>query len=151
MRGWSFISGRTLQVQCPNNARPGMTVRIVPPPSLLGPPAGMQSATDINRPPESRNTNTNNNDSNRKTVNQTFEVTVPNGVRPNQPFSLIAGGQRVLVTCPPNARPGTRIRFNLPISVSGPADKGNNKKTSPITCAKDDGATIMKQLVSYLF
>lgn len=105
-----------------------MTVRIVPPPSLLGPPAGMQSATDINRPPESRNTNTNNNDSNRKTVNQTFEVTVPNGVRPNQPFSLIAGGQRVLVTCPPNARPGTRIRFNLPISVSGPADKGNNKK-----------------------
>jgi len=128
MRGWSFISGRTLQVQCPNNARPGMTVRIVPPPSLLGPPAGMQSATDINRPPESRNTNTNNNDSNRKTVNQTFEVTVPNGVRPNQPFSLIAGGQRVLVTCPPNARPGTRIRFNLPISVSGPADKGNNKK-----------------------
>ena len=46
-----------------------------------------------------------------------FEVTVPNGVRPNQPFSILAGGQRVLVFCPADARPGSRIRFELPVSV----------------------------------
>jgi len=124
------ILGRTISVQCPSNASPGMTVRIVPPPSLLGPPPGMQSATDLNRPPDSRGSQTGNgnvrNQTVRKTVNQTFEVTVPNGVGPNQPFSLIAGGQRVLVTCPPNARPGTRIRFNLPVAVDGPA--GNQQK-----------------------
>jgi len=124
------LNGRTISVQCPSNASPGMTVRIVPPPSLLGPPPGMQSATDLNRPPDSRGSQTGNgnvrNQTVRKTVNQTFEVTVPNGVGPNQPFSLIAGGQRVLVTCPPNARPGTRIRFNLPVAVDGPA--GNQQK-----------------------
>lgn len=112
------VNGRTITVQCPMNARPGMTVRIVPPISLVGPPPGMQSATNINRPPEARNNNPPST-APRKTVNQTFEVIVPNGVRPNQPFSLIAGGQRVLVTCPPNARAGTKIRFNLPVSVPG--------------------------------
>jgi len=106
-----------------------MTVRIVPPPSLLSPPAGMQSATDLNRPPESGNQHSGNQ---LRTINQTFEVTVPNGVRPNQPFSLIAGGQRVLVTCPPNARPGTRIRFNLPISVPNTTIAGNESKTKNI-------------------
>eukprot|EP00979_Chaetoceros_neogracilis_P018839 scaffold11289_cov256-Chaetoceros_neogracile.AAC.1 len=122
------LNGQTIQVQCPTNARPGMTVRIVPPPSLLAPPTGMQSATSLNRPPDGRgqNSNTRTNKT-RKTVNQTFEVTVPKGVRPNQPFSLIAGGQRVLVTCPPNARPGTRIRFQLPISVDADDSTGNSK------------------------
>eukprot|EP01036_Dinobryon_divergens_P010164 gene10164-13607_t len=47
-----------------------------------------------------------------------FEVTVPEGVRPGQPFALIANGQRVMVTCPPNIRPGQKIRFQLPIQLS---------------------------------
>ena len=47
---------------------------------------------------------------------QFFEVTVPNGVRPNQPFTLLmANGQRVLVMCPPNVAPGQNIRFQLPV------------------------------------
>jgi hypothetical protein len=37
-----------------------------------------------------------------------FEVEVPHGVQPGQPFGL-----RMLVTCPPNAHPGQRIRFKL--------------------------------------
>jgi hypothetical protein len=106
-----------------------MTVRIIPPPSLFSPPAGMQSATNLNRPPEPSNPHGANT---LRTINQTFEVTVPNGVRPNQPFSLIAGGQRVLVTCPPNARPGTRIRFNLPISVPNTSSAGNQSQMKNI-------------------
>lgn len=49
---------------------------------------------------------------------QMFEVTVPDGVRSGQPFALIANGQRVMVTCPPNVRPGQKIRFQLPIMLS---------------------------------
>jgi hypothetical protein len=47
-----------------------------------------------------------------------FEVSVPEGVRPGQPFALIANGQRVMVTCPPTVRPGQKIRFQLPIQLS---------------------------------
>jgi hypothetical protein len=35
-----------------------------------------------------------------------------------QPFALIANGQRVMVTCPPNVKPGQKIRFQLPIQLS---------------------------------
>lgn len=49
---------------------------------------------------------------------QMFEVVVPEGVRSGQPFALIASGQRVMVTCPPNVRPGQKIRFQLPIQLS---------------------------------
>jgi hypothetical protein len=49
---------------------------------------------------------------------QMFEVTVPEGVKAGQPFALIANGQRVMVTCPPNVRPGQKIRFQLPIQLT---------------------------------
>lgn len=37
------------------------------------------------------------------------------GVRPGEPFVLLADGQRVTVTCPLDARPKQKIRFKLPI------------------------------------
>lgn len=49
---------------------------------------------------------------------QMFEVEVPEGVRPGQPFALIANNQRVMVTCPPNVQPGQKIRFQLPVLLS---------------------------------
>jgi hypothetical protein len=45
-------------------------------------------------------------------------VEVPKGVQPGAPFALLAGGVRVLVTCPPNAGPGQRIRFKLPLALT---------------------------------
>ena len=47
-----------------------------------------------------------------------YEVVVPQGVRPGQPFALIANGQRVMVTCPQRAQPGQKIQFRLPIQMS---------------------------------
>lgn len=44
---------------------------------------------------------------------QTFEVRVPNGVRPGQSFALMAGGQRVLVNCPASAHPGKQSSYRL--------------------------------------
>jgi len=51
---------------------------------------------------------------------QMFEVVVPRGVRGGQPFALLAGQQRVLVTCPPHAGAGQKIRFRLPILLAKP-------------------------------
>lgn len=80
-----------------------MTVQIrLPVPT--GPPPGVETATNLNRPPEAGSDNQQSLTQRTRTITQTFEVTVPSGVRPNQPFSLVAGGQRVLVTCPADAR-----------------------------------------------
>eukprot|EP00520_Triparma_pacifica_P009038 CAMPEP_0118638432 /NCGR_PEP_ID=MMETSP0785-20121206/3680_1 /TAXON_ID=91992 /ORGANISM="Bolidomonas pacifica, Strain CCMP 1866" /LENGTH=753 /DNA_ID=CAMNT_0006529679 /DNA_START=80 /DNA_END=2338 /DNA_ORIENTATION=+ len=91
-----MVNGQELMVTCPDNARPGTNVRIYPP-------------TPTNR---------NQGRLNRPQI-QTFEVQVPAGVQPGQPFALIANGQRVLVTCPATAGPGQRIRFQLPVHGSG--------------------------------
>ncbi|GMH72160.1 hypothetical protein TrRE_jg1860, partial [Triparma retinervis] len=56
----------------------------------------------------------------------TFEVQVPAGVQPGQPFALIANGQRVLVTCPATAGPGQRIRFQLPVNNGKKGDVSVN-------------------------
>ncbi len=100
------IQGQQLMVTCPLNARPGMSVRVVPPPPptdiTRGPNGGM------GKPPPKQK---------KDDRTQLFEVEVPPGVQPGQPFALLAGGQRVLVTCPANASPGQRIRFKLPLAL----------------------------------
>ncbi len=126
------VNGRTIQVQCPSNARPGMTVQIrIPGPT--GSPPGVQSATDLNRPPETPSSSA---APRMLTINQMFEVTVPQGVQPGQPFSLMAGGQRVLVNCPHNARPGSRIRFQIPMTVP---DTSANNSARPSTTSIQKG------------
>jgi E3 ubiquitin-protein ligase NEDD4 len=84
------VSGQRFMVTCPPSAGPGSRVRIVPPALPEEPQAAPKT--------------------------QIFEVAVPYGVVPGQSFALIANGQRVLVTCPPNVSPGQRIRFQLPVS-----------------------------------
>lgn len=49
---------------------------------------------------------------------QMFEVFVPEGVSPGQTFALLANGQRVMVTCPENVGPGSKVRFQLPMQLS---------------------------------
>lgn len=70
-----------------------------------------------------------------------FEVVVPKGVKPGQPFALLAGGVRVLVTCPKNATQGQKIRFNLPIGLVNRPD-GPKSKLAEIKLSYDkDGWT----------
>lgn len=102
------IQGQQLMVTCPQNARPGMSVRIVPPP----PPNNDQQSPDPVRPPPPP----------KDESTQLFEVEVPSGVLPGQPFALLAGGVRVLVTCPANASQGSRIRFKLPLAITQPRE-----------------------------
>lgn len=91
--GMSFtvnVGGQRFMVTCPDSAGPNMKIRIVPPTVREEPEAAPKT--------------------------QVFEVSVPAGVQPGQPFALVANGQRVLVTCPPNVVPGQKIRFQLPVS-----------------------------------
>ncbi|KAL7554541.1 hypothetical protein ACHAWF_018001, partial [Thalassiosira exigua] len=108
------IGGQQLTVTCPEMARPGMSVRIVPPP----PPAGGAASLDRPRHPQ-RVANPNRGGDKTKM----FEVVVPPGVKPGQPFALLAGGVRVLVTCPTNAQQGQKIRFNLPAGLVAKSDE----------------------------
>lgn len=84
------VAGQKFQVTCPQSAGPNQRVRIVPP--------------AVPEEPEAAPTT------------QVFEVAVPPGIQPGQPFALVANAQRVLVTCPPNVGPGQKIRFQLPVS-----------------------------------
>ncbi|OEU08352.1 hypothetical protein FRACYDRAFT_148501, partial [Fragilariopsis cylindrus CCMP1102] len=119
------IRGQQLMVTCPPNARPGMSVRIqrqqqIPPPttdlrqnvSTFGGTssefASQQQQKQRQRLPPKQ----------EKEKTQLFEVEVPRGVQPGAPFALLAGGVRVLVTCPANAGPGQRIRFKLPLALT---------------------------------
>mmetsp|Transcript_7788 Transcript_7788/g.16923 ORF Transcript_7788/g.16923 Transcript_7788/m.16923 type:complete len:817 (-) Transcript_7788:317-2767(-) len=127
------INGQQLTVTCPNMARPGMSVRIVPPP-----PPENGGATSLDRPrPPQRIANPNK----QGDKTQMFEVVVPKGVKPGQPFALLAGGVRVLVTCPKNAMNGQKIRFNLPVGLVNRPD-GPKSKLAEIKLSYDkDGWT----------
>lgn len=47
-----------------------------------------------------------------------FEVTVPRGVHPGQPFALLVNGQKVILECPLRKGPGEKITFKMPVQVS---------------------------------
>ncbi|KAL7581707.1 hypothetical protein ACA910_022248 [Epithemia clementina (nom. ined.)] len=95
------IAGNTFMVTCPPHAVPGNKVRIVPPPPEPVPPPALPE-----RPPPP------------KKEEQTFEVVVPMNVKGGQSFALLAGGVRVQVVCPKNAKPGQKIRFRLPLALT---------------------------------
>ena len=103
------ILGRQLMVSCPPNGSAGMRVQIFPGTDLAN------SNPGPSQPPPPR----------PQSAMQQFEVIVPNGVTGGQPFALMAAGQRIVVTCPPNAVPGQRIRFPVPMNLLQ-----NNKKSA---------------------
>jgi hypothetical protein len=108
------IRGQSLVVTCPPNATPGMRVRVVPPPpeDEAGDRTASTGTSSSSRPPPLRRNKSKDDDT------QLFEVVVPEHVRPGQAFALLAGGIRVLVSCPSNANPGQKIRFKLPLALT---------------------------------
>jgi len=124
--------GRLRKVRCPPNFSPGDSMQITipvepvvnlengnsagagdggstkPPPSL---PPNSASAPVPPQPPAPAETG----NANKQTgKTNKYQVIVPDGVIPGHPFSLLAAGVRVLVTCPRDARPGQKIQFELP-------------------------------------
>jgi hypothetical protein len=121
------LAGQTLMVTSPINARPGSQVRVVPPPPPQSKPDNVPPNAAGGPPNRSRGDNQSIGRSSDSTVSvsskddeptQLFEVMVPKGVESGKPFALLAGGVRVLVTCPLNATAGQRIRFKLPLALT---------------------------------
>jgi hypothetical protein len=139
------VQGKRYVINCPPDAGPGKKVKIVPPRSRTGSAdeggnrdranssasasggggggrgrcGSMDSLGEEHSHSESSNLDSSNNSLGQQqtaTKLQMFEVRVPAGVEPGQPFALLANGQRVLVTCPPNVQVGQKIRFNLPVT-----------------------------------
>jgi len=117
-------NGQRFMVTCPPDAGPNRKVRIVPPT-----PTPTPEQQEVEEPCAVPKT-------------QVFEVIVPSGVRPNQPFTLMANGQRVLVTCPPNVAPGQKIRFQLPVpaGAAGSCEK-EKKKGIQLSYTDDSGSS----------
>eukprot|EP01036_Dinobryon_divergens_P029309 gene29309-38383_t len=86
------IKNKELMVTCPRGVKPGQKVTIKYPQSE-------QSQAPVPN-------------------NQLFEVEIPDGVRPGSSFTINADGQQVILTCPPNARCGQRITFQIPAQLS---------------------------------
>jgi len=159
------IQGQELMVTCPVNAGAGMQVRIVPPPpptDLTAPPSGPRgggqqqpgattengggprsSGAAHNSPNSSSSSRRSSSGATRKgskkdkEQTQLFEVEVPDGVLPGHPFALLAGGVRVLVTCPLNAGPGQRIRFKLPLALTQKPKPENEAAAIKLSYDKD--------------
>ena len=109
-----LLRDRLVIVTCPPGRRPGDTLTVTVPKTITNPDSQQQERLpspppEPPPPPLPKNKDT-----------QLFEVLVPRGVQPGNPFPLIAGGQRILVSCPLNARPGDRIRFNVPKAILQP-------------------------------
>lgn len=112
-----LVNNQQLMVTCPPGVRPGMQVRIMVPTNRNS--SQQRNSTTPRNQTGQNSTEGSTTDSSRSPFgSQMFEVNVPHGVRPGQAFALIANGQRVMVTCPPNARQGMKIRFQLPIKLS---------------------------------
>mmetsp|Transcript_12724 Transcript_12724/g.16608 ORF Transcript_12724/g.16608 Transcript_12724/m.16608 type:complete len:804 (+) Transcript_12724:296-2707(+) len=124
----AIVDGQRIEVTCPRNASGGMQVRInVPtmtPPTRINPPAPAPAPAPPSAPRE-------------QPQMQYFEVPLPDGVLPGQPFALMAGGRRVLVTAPQNVKPGDRVRFQLPVSLTSL----ENIKAIQLTYGKSTGWT----------
>ena len=88
---------------------------------------GTGGATCLDRQPRPRQPLRIANPNRQADNTQMFEVVVPVGVVPGRPFALLAGGVRVLVTCPKDARPGQKIRFNLPVGLVNRPDGPKGK------------------------
>jgi hypothetical protein len=101
--------GRVARVKCPPNTSPGQQIQIQIP---IDPDASNGGGNNHPNTPDLRNDDDD--------AAPLFEVEVPPGVQPGQPFALSAGGVRVLVTCPNDATPGKMIRFKLPSALTQP-------------------------------
>ena len=116
--------GRIVRVVCPPNSSPGdhISFRIIdndhrvaheetpdrPTNGIDAEDQEVASATQIRHDQKEKQ---------RKSprTNRKYEVIVPSYAIPGTPFSLVADGTKVRVTCPRGATPGQKIRFSLPV------------------------------------
>lgn len=110
-----MVRGVRQRVTCPEGVRPGMQIRFSLPPPASGGAGGPGGASGGSGAGGGGGTGAGPAAPEPTPFEKLYEVVVPQGVRPGEPFVLLADGQRVTVTCPVDARPNQKIRFKLPI------------------------------------
>lgn len=112
--------GHQVMVTCPEGVRPGQQVRITIPRNAA---SNSAAAPPPGNPGRRRATPPRKNGGEEKAPNgfTMYEVVVPPNIRPGMAFMLLANGQRVMVTCPAGAQPGSKVRFQLPNGEDGSA------------------------------
>jgi hypothetical protein len=109
-----YAGTRIVRVKCPLDSRPGQSLQITVPtdpgPSLEGSAGSSGGAANLtNLPPDSPNV--------RRIPDSyptAFMVAIPDSVRAGAQFPVTIQGQQLMVTCPPNAGPGTSVRIVPP-------------------------------------
>jgi len=94
-----------IRVKCPLDCLPGDSLQITVP--------NRDFLVEHQHPPILSSDNT----SETRSSQRLFEASVPNNVKPGESFALLVEGVRILVTCPPNASPGSSIRFKVPLTI----------------------------------
>ena len=123
-----YAGNRIVRVKCPPNSQPGQFLQITVPidpneSSGNNNKANGSGASNSNKalPPDSPNVSPveDNNDGGPPA----YMVTIPDGVRGGSQFPVTIQGQQLMVTCPPNAAPGTKVRIVPP---PPPPDEGES-------------------------
>jgi len=94
-----YAGNRIVKVKCPPGCKPGQFLQITV-------PVDPEPQENHSGPPDSPNV--------EKQPDGAYMVTVPEGVRGGQQFPVTLAGQTLMVTSPPNARPGTQVRVVPP-------------------------------------
>lgn len=50
-----------------------------------------------------------------------YEVVIPQGVKPNDHFTVMASNYRVVLKCPQTIQAGRKVRFKIPVKSGRPA------------------------------
>jgi len=103
-----YAGNRVVRVKCPPNSQPGQYLQITVP---RYPTDNNNQQSNPSLPPDSPNVVPvdDNNDG-----PPAYKVTIPEGIRGGQQFTVTIQGQQVIVTCPTNARPGSQVRIVVP-------------------------------------
>jgi len=121
------INGRRFVVQCPPGITAGMPLHIRVPDEggAGGPPSNVGGGVGPNMVPPSGGGNGSGSGSSSGGGQQTFMVTVPQGIRPGQQFAVMANGQRVTVTCPASCSGGSQVYVRVPSRQNEPGHGKN--------------------------
>ncbi len=110
-----YAGNRIVRVKCPPNSQPGqflqITVPIDPNESSNNNSKPNAGAANKSLPPDSPNVCP---VEDRDGGPPAYMVTIPEGIRGGSQFPVTIQGQQLMVTCPPNAAPGTKVRIVPP-------------------------------------
>lgn len=123
------INGRRFVVACPPGVAPGQPLHIRVPDQQGG---GMQQSQMQQQQPAQQT------HSGLPSQQQTFMVTVPAGIRPGQQFMVMAGNQRVTVTCPPSCSGGSRVYVRVPVGGGSSGGLGGSSPHIDGKTAEDE-------------